>query len=325
MKHNEKCDVILEMLKKEKDFVTGSLIAEILHTSRVTVSNSVKILVQEGYEILSVTNRGYKLISSPDVITAVDLSEYLKRDTTDDITCLSVTASTNDYLKKLAFYGAREGSVVVASEQTAGKGRLGKSFFSPKDSGIYMSYLYRPEASLSELSTLTGRVAVAVIKAIKTVCSIDVSVKWVNDLILNGKKICGILTELSIFGETMNAEYAIVGIGINVNNDKSEFDGELSKIATSLYAESGNKFDRNRLVAEIINNLDELFEVSVADSIEFYRSKCINIGKEVSFTYNGCLMSGVVLAIDDSFGLLVKVGDNVLTLSSGEVSIKNID
>lgn len=322
MEQFEKCDYILEILKREKHFVNGTYIAEQLNTSRVTVSNLVKRLVLQGYDILSVTNRGYKLLSCPDILSRVELTERLKRENADNVICLPVTTSTNDYLKKLAVEGAKEGTVVVADEQIAGKGRTGKKFFSPKNNGIYLSYLYKPTLALKDLSTLTGRVAVAVIKAIKKVCDVDLDVKWVNDLLLNGKKVCGILTELSVYGENMNAEFVVVGIGINVNNPKSEFEDELSGIATSLFAETERKFERKKIVAEIINNLDVLFDEDLTQTIEFYRSKCVNIGKAVSFIYNNTPMSGFVTGIDDNLALTVETESGTLTLASGEVSIR---
>lgn len=325
MEQLDKCDTILELLKRENHFVNGTLIAEQLNTSRVTVSNWVRKLVLQGYDIISVTNRGYKLVSCPDILSRIELAEYLTRPNAENVVCLPVIDSTNDYLKKLAVEGAKEGTVVVADEQTAGKGRTGKKFYSPKNTGIYLSYLYRPTLGLKDLSTLTGKVAIAVLKAIKTVCGVELDIKWVNDLLLNGKKVCGILTELSVFGENMNAEFAVVGIGINVNNPKSEFSGELSEIATSLFAELDRKFERKRIVAEIINNLDLLFTEYTSQTIDYYRSRCVNINKEVSFTYNNTPMSGVVLGIDNNLSLIVDVDGEIMTLSSGEVSIKNVE
>lgn len=313
-------DEVLQILKKYGDYVSGSIIAEKFGVTRMTVNNAIKELVSDGYCISGIKNRGYKLMYSPNALNIAELSDYL--DNTDNVYFFEKITSTNTYLKELARNGAVEGTIVFADEQTEGKGRLGRNFFSPSKKGIYLSYLYRPTCSVMELSTLTARVAVAVSKAIETVCDIKVDIKWVNDLLLNEKKLCGILTEMSVIGEGMKPEYAVVGIGINVNNSKDEFVGELRQKACSLYSETGKEYCRSKLTAEVIKNLRILFDNDKSKDLEYYRNRCYNIGKKAVFEYNDDVVTGVVEGIDDNNGLIVKLGDERITLSSGIVSIK---
>lgn len=313
-------DEIIQILKSECDFVSGSFLAEKFSVSRMTINFAIKELIKDRYKITALRNKGYKLEDSSAVYNLLELSNYLEN--VENIIFLSEVSSTNDYLKNLAKNGASEGTVVFADTQTAGKGRLGRTFFSPKGKGIYVSYLYKPNCSLTELTTLTSRVAVAVSKAIEKVSGIVVDIKWVNDLLLNEKKICGILTELSVIGEGMNPEFAVVGIGVNVNNRQSDFGSELKTKATSLFAETGREFSRIELLAEIIKNLRVLFDGDKAEDMEYYRNHCYNLGKKAVFEFNDDVVTGLVVGIDDDNGLVVQLGDEVITLTSGVVSIK---
>ena len=311
---------IVKILKNEDDFVSGAFLAEKFSVSRMTINFLIKELIENGYKITAIRNKGYKLEDCSKAYNLHELSYFLEN--VDNFFYLESVSSTNDYLKNLAKSGASEGTVVFADTQTAGKGRLGRNFFSPKRKGIYVSYLFRPKCSVTELTTLTARVAVAVSKAIKTVCGLTVDIKWVNDLLLNERKICGILTELSVIGEGMRPEFAVVGIGINVNNKESDFDSELKLKATSLFAETGKEYSRIELLAEIIKNLRVLFDGDKAEDMEYYRTHCYNIGKKAVFEYSDDVVTGLVLGIDDNNGLLVKLGDEQITLTSGVVSIK---
>lgn len=313
-------DEVIKVLKKRGDYVSGSDIAEMFGISRMSVNNAVKELIKDGYQISAVRNRGYKVEFSPNAYNLYELSDYL--DNLDNAHYLESVSSTNDYLKELARNGAEEGTIVFANKQTAGKGRLGRSFYSPSKNGVYLSYLYRPKCSLVELSTLTARVAVAVSRAIESVCNIKVDIKWVNDLLLNERKICGILTELSVIGEGMKPDFAVVGIGINVNNEREDFDSELRTKATSLFAETGKEYCRSQLLAEIIKNLRVLFDNDKDSDMEYYRNRCYNIGKKAVFEYNDDVVTGIVEGIDDNNGLIVRLGNDQITLSSGTVSIK---
>lgn len=313
-------DDIIRVLKEEGDYVSGAVIAEKFGVSRMTINNAVKELVSDGYSISAIKNRGYKIQHSSNAYNLSELEDYI--DNVSNIYYYDSVTSTNDCLKELARKGAEEGTIVFADHQTAGKGRLGRSFYSPQKKGIYVSYLYRPNCTIAELSTLTARVAVAVSKAIESVCDVKVDIKWVNDLLLNEKKLCGILTELSVIGEGMKPEFAIVGIGLNVNNDIEDFDGELRFKACSLKSETKKEYSRIKILAEIVKNLRVLFYNDKQADLEYYKNRCYNIGKKAVFEYNDDVVTGLVEGLDENNGLIVRLGKEQITLSSGVVSIK---
>lgn len=239
--------------------------------------------------------------------------------TDNKIIYLKKVTSTNDYLRELASKGADSGTVVIARSQSAGKGRKGRSFYSPSEGGIYLSYLYRPDKDL-DISIITPMVAVAVYNAILEVTGIDTDIKWVNDLLLNGKKVSGILTESNVIN-TENP-FIVVGIGINVNTPYTVFIGELEDIATSLSIENNEIYDIDLLSATVIEQLNLLFSDRLENIYQTYRKKCINIGKEVFFELNGEQRKGITKDIDEQYRLLVEVDGSTITLSSGIVSVR---
>lgn len=238
-----------------------------------------------------------------------------------------ITDSTNETLKRLAKDGAREGQIVVADAQSAGKGRRGRSFASPKGKGIYFSYLLRPTRMTPELSTLTARTAVAVQRAIQTVCGVRTGIKWVNDLVLHGKKVCGILTEMSV--EDGKIQYVIIGIGINVNEETIDFPEELREIATSLSMELGKTFSREKLIGEMVRELDKMWyemEISQAEYLEAYRNACMTIGKEVWVIAGESRRKAKALQVNEDYSLEVEYEDGSReSLNSGEVSVRGME
>lgn len=317
-------DQVLKILAENNDFCSGEEMSKRLGVSRASVNLAVKSLKKEGYEILSVTNKGYKLVSAPDVLTPSQIYVYCNRDR--DIVCLDSVDSTNDFIKRGISNGISDGSVVLAETQTRGKGRSGKSFESPYGVSVYLSYLMKLDKHIRDLDGLTAKVAVCVAETIEQVTPINVNIKWVNDLLTNNKKICGILTEMNVEGDTGIVNYAIIGIGINVNNEKNFFDGELKDIATSIKAECGKEIMRAQLVGALIDKLDSLNN-DLDDNRFFneYKRRCINIGREVSFTLNGEKVSAKAIDIDPSFGLIVEFNDKTrYTISYGETSVRGI-
>ncbi len=228
------------------------------------------------------------------------------------ITVFDSLPSTNTYLAALAREGASAGRVILAETQTAGRGRLGRSFFSPRGSGIYLSILFRPKTLNAGL--LTTLAAVVVASAIERVCSIKVGIKWVNDIIFDGKKLCGILAEGA------DRDFAVLGIGINVT--KSAFPAELLDIATSLEEASGAIIDRNRLVAEILKGFENA-DLEGYSHMDEYRRRSLTLGKTVTVLGSGETVH--ILSIEDD-GTLLALDENQKTrrISSGEVSVRNI-
>lgn len=230
---------------------------------------------------------------------------------------VSETESTNLMAKKMAESGEKEGTVILAERQKNGRGRMGRSFFSPGGSGIYMSVILKPENK--DLLPVTSFAAVAVARAIKKKCGISVKIKWVNDLFLNGKKVCGILTEGLFIDDKF--EYAILGIGLNAG--KTDFPDELKSSATSLENETGIPIDREGLFTQILTELDKLYAnyPSGAFLKESRELSCV-IGKDVKVIRGKEEFFARAVGIDDNGGLLVEYGGKTQALYSGEISIR---
>lgn len=317
---------IIHILNNEKDFVSGEEISKILGVSRAAVWKHMKALKEEGYEIESVTRKGYRLVASPDLLTEEEVKKHLTSSVMGrKIMYFDSLESTNTTAKDLADKGQEHGTVIVGEEQSAGKGRLGRSWVSPKYKGIWMSFILRPEINPMLIAKITQVGAAAVVKAGEEM-NLDLKVKWPNDIILNDKKICGILTEMS--SELNQINYVILGIGINANLDLEDFDEELVEKASSIKMELGEAVDRKELVGKIINNFEKLYDSFMADgrgldSISICREKSILIGREVRVIKGGKSTEAKVLDLNDDGELVVKKKNGeVEKLFSGEVSVR---
>ena len=233
--------------------------------------------------------------------------------------------STNNYLKKLASEGAAEGTVVIADAQTAGRGRMGRSFASAPGCGIYMSMLLRPEnCTVDCASSLTAVAAVAVCRAVEKVCGRAPGIKWINDLYLRGRKFCGILCESSV--RDGKVEYAVLGIGLNVTTKDEDFPEELRGTAGSLYTQTGFVFERGKLIAAIIAELSSLYTVwlegpSVCHAE--YKRRCIVLDRQITVTSPEGEFEAVAENISADYGLVLRMPDGTRrTVHSGEVKIK---
>lgn len=319
-------DAVIQILKTEQGYVSGERISQELGISRAAVNSAVKALRDKGYEIDSATNKGYKLISYPDIISIGELNMYLPKERTAKVLCFDRISSTNDILREMAQKGVDEGQVVIAEEQYMGKGRENRTFHSPRNGGIYMSMLLKPKGSVLETISITAWIAVAVSRAIEKVCNIKAGIKWVNDLVLNKKKICGISTELSLMGESAKVEYIITGIGINVN--QSSFPVELKEVATSISEVSGCRYSRAELVAEVIKQLDCLSQewgTKKDEYLQEYRQRNVTIGNELRVIRGNDERVGFAEEIDDDFGLVVSYADGSKeTVRSGEVRVRGL-
>ncbi len=319
-------DRVLAILAREKEYVSGEDISSRIGLSRAAVNAAVKTLRTAGYEIDSVTNKGYRLVSGPDLLNLGSIGAYLSDERLESIAVLDRTDSTNKVLREMAFDGAPAGQTVIANEQTAGRGRLGRSFFSPGDNGIYLSYLLRPDVAPSEAVSLTAWTAAAMVRAIKKVTGTAPGIKWVNDLYMNGKKICGILTEMSVESETGRIDSIVIGIGINANTAPGDFPDDIREIASSIAAETGNRVSRISLAAAMIEELDKLkadWPHKKDDYLEAYRQYDITCGRDINVISGGSVRPATAVSINDDFSLKVKYpGGKTEDLSSGEVSLK---
>jgi BirA family biotin operon repressor/biotin-[acetyl-CoA-carboxylase] ligase len=229
--------------------------------------------------------------------------------------------STNNRAKALAAAGAPHGLTVIADSQTGGRGRRGRSFFSPGHTGVYMTCVLRPECPAEKAGLLTSLAAVATARAVEKTASADIKIKWVNDLYLNGKKICGILSEAGPVTGNGKPDYAVMGIGVNAG--RMDFPPELRDIATSIGNETGRDPDRNRLIAEILNGLDELWgDLETGAFLEESRRRSNVIGRTVTVIESGRSYPARALDIDGQGRLVIETGEGRACLNSGEVSLK---
>ena len=241
---------------------------------------------------------------------------------------LDTVDSTNTEVKRRAATGAAEGLVVLSRHQTAGRGRSGRSFHSPEGSGLYLSALLRPSLPPKAVVNLTAWVAVAVCDGIQAACSVRPQIKWTNDLILNGKKLCGILTELGLDRNTGALDYLVVGVGINVNQTPDCFPEDIRSIATSLSLELGREIDLNRLAVEVIRALDRMYAQFPAGKSAFlnrYRADCLTVGNPVKLVTPASSREAFATGIDEEFRLLVAYPDGTTdAVSTGEVSVRGM-
>ncbi|AFS79361.1 bifunctional protein biotin operon repressor/biotin--[acetyl-CoA-carboxylase] synthetase BirA [Gottschalkia acidurici 9a] len=318
---------ILKVLKEKRgEFVSGQDLSNKLNVSRTAIWKYINILKEEGYSIESITRKGHRLLSSPDVLSEEEVKEYLKTKYIGrNILYYDSIDSTNNEAKNIASKGNEEGTVVIAEEQIQGRGRLGKNWTSPKGKGIWMSIVVRPDIEPMDASKITQITAASVYRAMKEM-EIEVSIKWPNDIILNGKKVCGILTEMS--GEMMKINYLVIGIGVNVNIEDDEFPDEVKEKATSLKRELGKTINRKALVGKILNNFEYFYEEmtiknNIEEAINICREKSILIGKKVRVIQKNQELERVAVGLTDDGELLVKDEDgNITKLISGEVSVR---
>jgi len=232
--------------------------------------------------------------------------------------------STNRYVKELAAGGAPEGTVVIANKQSAGRGRLGRSFFSPEEKGIYMSILLRPDIELSKAVIITSMAAVAVARAVERISGITAQIKWVNDIFLNKKKVCGILTEAGIDAERQTLNYAVLGIGVNVGT--MDFPEDIKDIATSVSNECGFSVEKEALIDEILKELEEWYPTLWnGEFLAESKARSILLGKEIKVLDENALGGSYpAKAVDiNELGNLIIERDGVTqVLNSGEVSIR---
>ncbi len=317
---------IIEILCNSDDYVSGQEISEQLGVSRQAVWKAITSLKSKGYCFDSVTNKGYKLISFPDFLTEMGVKSRLKNKIIGkNFIVLENVDSTNNYLKALGSQGCENGTVVAAREQVNGKGRLGRAWQSKKDDGIAFSFLLRPDCAPSELSSITPLAGLAVCKAIRSYTGIDCKIKWPNDIIVNNKKLVGILTEMSAEFDTV--EYVVTGIGINIR--QTSFPEEISKKATSICLETNRNIDVNDFLAFILAQIEQEFLKNnlslTGEALEEYSTLCATIGRKVSLTRNSVKISGTASGIDSNGELLVTLDDgSICKVNSGEVTVQGI-
>ena len=295
---------ILSMLRETDGYISGQQICEQFQVSRTAVWKVMEQLKAEGYQIEAVRNRGYHLEKSPDVLGEAEIKSLLNTSWAGcDVLYFPETDSTNTRAKRLGDEGAVHGTLVAADRQTGGKGRRGRRWESPAGSSIYMSILLRPDIPPDQAPMLTLVMAQSTAEAIRIRTGEEALIKWPNDIVINGKKVCGILTEMSTEIQWIN--HVVIGVGINVNTEY--FPEELTETATSIYLESGGKQQRSGLIAEEYNRL------------------LVNRDREVKVLEPGNEYNGYAIGINETGELLIRTEDGqIREVYAGEVSVRGI-
>ena len=321
---------ILALLGRNRGtYLSGEAMSRELGVSRAAVWKAIESLRQEGYEISSAPNRGYRLESAPDKLSAGVVAGLLAPDILvgREVVVLDTVDSTNNEIKRRAA-SSPEGLAVLAVEQTGGRGRRGRSFQSLPGKGMYLSALLKPRLPLDQVTQLTAWVAVAVCDGVEEACGLRPGIKWTNDLILNGKKLCGILTELELEGETGDLGYLVPGIGVNVSQTAEDFGPELAEVATSLERETGNAVSIARLAACVLTALDRMYHSFPQEKERYlrqYRADCVTLGRPVRLIRPNGAEDAFALDVDDDFALRVRYPDGrEAAVSSGEVSVRGL-
>lgn len=318
-------DRVLETLEANRgDFFSGESLAQALSVSRSAVWKAVSQLREGGYPIEAVPNRGYRLQPDSSILSAQSIRGFVTVPGLD-LRFFPEVGSTNTLLRQLAEEGAPEGTVIIAGAQSAGRGRRDHTFFSPKDSGLYMSILLRPSLSAGDALLITTCAAAAIALAIEDCAGVPARIKWVNDVFCRGRKVCGILTEGALDLETGGLQYAIMGAGINVLPPPGGFPEELREIAGSVYesAPAGEE-PRSRLAGAILNRFFAYYgQLSERPFFEAYRERSLLLGQDILIEERGAFRPAQALDLEPDFHLRVREADGtVRLLSSGEVHVR---
>lgn len=318
-------DTVLKILTENRgQFVSGQALARQAGVTRAAVWKSIQALQSRGFAVTAAPRCGYRLEPEDDTLSALGIQQYLR----GEALCLNLqtvdcTASTNSDLKLLAQQGASAGTVLVAGQQTGGRGRRGRSFFSPPGTGVYISLLLRPQLQMQQAVLFTTAASVAVCRAVEKLTGQTPQIKWVNDVFINGKKVCGILTEAAADLETGMVEYAVLGLGLNVTEPVGGFPPEVARVAGSIFKEpQGNV--KNRLTAEVLNQLANLLQNPAGPDIySDYKSRQLLLGHKVTFEQNGVQQTATAVDVARDYGLVVQLPNGQQrVLSSGEVSCR---
>lgn len=317
---------VLRLLRERGDFVSGQELCDLLGVSRTAVWKVIHQLEDEGYVLEAITRKGYRLVSSPEVVTAAEIGSRMRTQWAGrSIAFFKEIDSTNSWARKLGEEGAPEGTLVVADRQLSGRGRRGRGWFSPAGTGIWMTILLRPELSPDRVSAITLAAALSVCRAVREVTGLHTSIKWPNDLVVDGKKVCGILTEMSV--EPDYIHYVVIGIGINVN--QTDFPDDLPH-AYSLAMAARHSISRAAIIARVW----ECFEEDYAAYLKYgnmrglkerYEEHLANLNRPVRVLAPAGEWDGTAEGIDDSGDLLVRDRTGELhCVNSGEVSVRGV-
>ena len=310
---------VLARLKAAEEILSGEALAQELGVSRTAIWKAIKELEKKGYQIQHLAN-GYRYQPS-DILDAKEIQEHINRAV--DVTVLETSDSTMKDAQLAVMEGKKSPLLIVADMQKAPRGRFNRPFFAAKQQGIYMSLLLEPKEQLQELPQYTILMAVAVAEAIDELLGVESQIKWVNDIYLNHKKVVGILSEAMTDVETNSLKYIIIGMGINFSIPQENYPEELREKATSLFSDGKATTTRNQLIINIWNRFFDLLAEQTT-YLDSYRKKSFVLGKKITFKRKDQLYLGTAVAITDIGELVVDLGDEKVTLSSGEISLSSI-
>ena len=319
---------ILDLLiRNAQQYVSGQAMCQEFGVTRAAIWKHIKALQAEGYEIVASTKKGYCLVGLPDRVTPALVLRGMYTETFgQNIHYEAVMDSTNRVAKELADAGCKEGTLVLCEQQTAGRGRLGRDWFSPQNSGLYMTLVLKPELSAQSVLPVTMLAALAVRDAISQIAGMEAMIKWPNDILLNGKKVAGILTELSVSSDGQ-VKWIVVGIGVNVNTRFADFPEDVQDIATSLYFERGLECSRLELVRAICDQMEVLYRDFIAcggDAKVFlprYKVYSATLLRRVEMYAGNEKVEGIAEDFDEGGALLIRTDDGKLCrMFTGEVT-----
>lgn len=323
---NTRKKLLIELRKSFGQLVSGEILSNKLNISRTAVSKHISILKKSGYKIESSPKKGYMLTGVSNLLLPDEIGHDLKTKLLGkkEIFYYELVDSTNNKAKEIASSGAPEGCIVVAEQQSSGRGRKGRSWFSADKEGVCLSLILRPVIPPSEVSQITLMTAVAITEALLSLTDLDLKIKWPNDILIKGKKLAGILTEMSM--ELDAIDYVIVGIGLNVNSPIESLDPEVKDIATSLFIETGISFSRTEIIKAFLLSFENLYlevqENGFASIIKRWKELSDIIGKNVTVDVIGKKIKGVVKNIgDDGVLILEDKNKNTHRIISGDVQI----
>ena len=320
-------DRVLQILyRKNGECVSSSEITGELGITRSAVFKIINELKKQGFDIESIHHRGYRLGNEKDIISPEIINEIIEKEGMNrSIQYFERVDSTNTFAKKIIMEGESYPDIIIANEQEQGRGRLGREFYSPKGTGIYCSFILDPFIKIENSILVTVAASVAVSRAIEKVTNKDTRIKWINDIYIDDKKVCGILTEAVTDFETGIIGKIILGIGINFNTPSESFPDEITDRASSVFMDDTFGVTRNQLIAQLIIEIDECMnDIENDEIIRYYRNKSLVLGKMLEITYFGQEkpIQGKAVDIDRNGFLIIETKNGLLTLNSGEVSIR---
>lgn len=318
---------ILRLLRSADGYISGQELCNRFGVSRTAVWKAINQLKEAGYEIEAQQNKGYRLMAAPDLMTEAEIKSLLHTDwVAKEVLYFDTIDSTNTKAQELAEKGYPSGTLVVADKQESGKGRRGRSWVSPSGTGIFMTLMIKPDINPNNASMLTLVAALAVAKAITSVTDEEAMIKWPNDIVVNGKKVCGILTEMNAQFDYIN--HIVVGIGINVHNES--FPEEISQMASSLMIEAGGKrFHRAQIIAETMSYFEQYYDTflktqDLSALVREYDKLLVNRNKSVRVLDPKEPFDGKAMGITPKGELIVDTWESRKLVSSGEVSVRGI-